>query len=226
MITRTIAAVRRNVVAWVALFVSLTGTSFAASHYLITSTHQIKPSVLKQLRGASGPRGAAGAQGAPGLRGEPGPEGKAGKAGNEGRPGSEGPEGKQGPPGSALAYARVAADGTVDAADSRDITSADVEVAEGEHGVYCISGLALKAPPHNVTATIDANELENPEHELIPGFITATLGHTKYSIKCKTAPEVTVETYAAKIKEIENSKTHVKEEVGETVDAGFYIVLN
>jgi hypothetical protein len=42
------------VVACLALFVASTGTSIAASHYLITSTKQIKPTVLKQLKGAEG----------------------------------------------------------------------------------------------------------------------------------------------------------------------------
>lgn len=40
------------VIALLALFVSLAGTGIAATHYLITSTKQIKPSVLKQLKGA------------------------------------------------------------------------------------------------------------------------------------------------------------------------------
>lgn len=84
MIQRIIQAVRRNIVGWLALFVALGGTSVAASHYLITSTKQIKPSVLKQLRGAaghSGLQGPAGARGAEGPAGTNGPEGKPGANG-------------------------------------------------------------------------------------------------------------------------------------------------
>ena len=42
---RVLEAIRRNLVAWLALFVALGGTGIAASHYIITSTKQIKPSV-------------------------------------------------------------------------------------------------------------------------------------------------------------------------------------
>jgi hypothetical protein len=63
------------VVASVALFFSLGGVGLAASHYLITSTSQIKPSVLRELRGAKGPPGP---QGPAGLQGATGSVGTAG----------------------------------------------------------------------------------------------------------------------------------------------------
>jgi hypothetical protein len=69
MIHRTVAAVRGNLVAWLALFVALGGTSLAASHYVINSTKQINPKVIKKLKGSRGPRGLAGAAGAIGPQG-------------------------------------------------------------------------------------------------------------------------------------------------------------
>jgi hypothetical protein len=59
-----------NIAAWLALFFSLAGTGLAASHYVITSTSQIKPSVRRALHGARGP---AGSQGVQGPQGTPGP---------------------------------------------------------------------------------------------------------------------------------------------------------
>ena len=47
-----------SALALAALFFALGGgAAVAANHYLITSTKQIKPSVLKQLKGARGPAG-------------------------------------------------------------------------------------------------------------------------------------------------------------------------
>lgn len=99
------------IVACIALMFSMTGTGIAASHYLITNTHQIKPSVLDKLKGsqgAAGPQGAAGAPGPQGqsgvilVKGEAGPAGPAGLKGFdgvEGNTGAIGPEGSTGPTG-------------------------------------------------------------------------------------------------------------------------------
>ncbi len=98
MIDRVVVVVRRNVIAWLALFVALGGTGLAASRYVITSPNQIKPTVLKQLRGgkgASGPRGEPGPQGptgATGLTGTTGPTGPKGETGGRGEPGPAAPE--------------------------------------------------------------------------------------------------------------------------------------
>jgi hypothetical protein len=73
-----------NVTATLALFFAISGGALAASHYLITSTKQIKPSVLSALKGKAGKTGPAGPQGAQGPAGASGGEGKAGTNGTNG----------------------------------------------------------------------------------------------------------------------------------------------
>jgi hypothetical protein len=75
MVHRLAAAMRGNLVAWLALFVALGGTSMAASHFVVTSTKQIDPRVIKKLRGNRGPAGPQGPQGAQGQTGLQGPAG-------------------------------------------------------------------------------------------------------------------------------------------------------
>ncbi|HTA15372.1 MAG TPA: hypothetical protein VK781_11005 [Solirubrobacteraceae bacterium] len=99
-----------NVAATLALVFAMSGGAYAASKFLITSTKQIKPSVLSQLKGKAGaagaqgpagPAGLQGAPGAPGAKGETGAAGVVGKdgaTGKEGAPGKEGKEGKEGSP--------------------------------------------------------------------------------------------------------------------------------
>jgi hypothetical protein len=70
-----------NVTATLALVFAMTGGAFAAKHYLINSTRQINPKVLKKLRGARGRTGAAGAQGKQGAQGAPGAPGAQGPIG-------------------------------------------------------------------------------------------------------------------------------------------------
>ena len=89
-----------NVAMTLALVFAMSGGAYAASKYIITSTKQIKPSVLKSLKGKAGATGLAGAQGAQGLKGETGAAGASvtGKEGPEGKAGKEGEKGKEGSP--------------------------------------------------------------------------------------------------------------------------------
>jgi hypothetical protein len=134
-----------NVAATLALVFSMTGGAFAAGHYLINSTKQINPKVIKALKGKNGkpgPMGAAGKEGPPGKEGSPGKEGKEGPVGKEG---------KQGVPGSALAYAHVEANGTIDATNtSSNITNANISHTSGSN--YNFTGLPFTV--HSVTVTL------------------------------------------------------------------------
>ena len=92
-----------TVIATIALVFAMTGGAYAAKKFLITSTKQISPSVLKSLKGANGKNGAAGPAGpagAPGAGtpGAAGPQGPAGAAGANGGNGQKGEKGAKGEP--------------------------------------------------------------------------------------------------------------------------------
>jgi hypothetical protein len=88
-----------NVALTLALVFAMTGGAYAAKKYLITSTKQISPSVLKSLQGKTGKTGPAGAQGPAGPAGSQGPAGKDGANGAAGKEGSAGAKGATGPSG-------------------------------------------------------------------------------------------------------------------------------
>ena len=73
-----------NVAATLALVFAMSGGAYAAGRYLINSTKQINPKVLRKLhgaRGAVGPIGAVGPQGVTGATGRQGPRGPDGEPG-------------------------------------------------------------------------------------------------------------------------------------------------
>ncbi len=120
-----------NVAATLALVFSMTGGAMAANHYLISSTKQIKPSILKKLKGNRGAKGPQGAQGAQGAQGGAGP---------------------QGPAGSAVAFARILGSSEskapLDTANSKNVTAA----SEPQEGIYC---LTVSVPFSNITGMSD-----------------------------------------------------------------------
>ena len=84
-----------NIAVTLALVFAMSGGAYAAGKYLITSTKQISPKVLKTLKGAKGANGSNGANGTNGTNGTGaagavGPQGPAGPGGGPGSPGAPG----------------------------------------------------------------------------------------------------------------------------------------
>jgi hypothetical protein len=103
----------------VALVLAMGGASYgAAQRYIITQKNQIKPSVLRQLKGARGPAGAPGA------------------------PGAQGPAGPQGPPGvggggtSGFYGSVTIANGAISVSQ----TNGGITVTSPSVGTYCLTG--------------------------------------------------------------------------------------
>ena len=146
------------VIAMVALFVALSGTAVATTSALITGA-QIKNSSItgadvknksltpRDFRGSvRGPRGLRG------LTGATGATGATGVTGATGAKGDKGDKGDTGDAGSAVAYAYVGSDGTVNLSRSKNITQANVTRAQA--GIYCFNGLAFT--PKNIIVTPDS----------------------------------------------------------------------
>lgn len=148
MSSRIARYARTNFLALLALFIALGGTSFAAANAI--NGKSIKPhtipknrltnSAIRSLKGARGARGAQGAQGA---------QGPTGGSGAKGTTGAKGPTGAA---GTAVAYAHVNDNGTLDAANSKNVLSSRYQndPTSPSFWLYC---LQVAVPFKTVVAT-------------------------------------------------------------------------
>ena len=144
-----------NVTSTLALIVALGGTSYAAVSFPSNSigTSQLQANAVTSGKVKNGsllsrdfksgqlPKGATGAKGATGGTGASGATGAAGVAGAKG---------DMGDAGSAVAFGKVASDGTIDLTKSKSIVQANVTRPSTGH--YCFSGVTFT--PLNVVANV------------------------------------------------------------------------
>jgi hypothetical protein len=167
------------IVACLALFVVSTGTSIAASHYLITSTKQIKPSVIKALKGAKGPRGATGAQGAQGLKGDTGATGAQGAQGLKGDTGATGAQGAQGLEGDTGATGAQGAQGLE--GDTGATGAQGAQGLKGDTGAAGHNG-ATQVAVYSAVSTLAASSTNGATAEVsCPAGTVATGGGAGYN---------------------------------------------
>ncbi|MGA8364494.1 MAG: hypothetical protein WB709_08220 [Solirubrobacteraceae bacterium] len=133
-----------TLIASFALVFAMTGGAYAAKKYLITSTKQISPSVLKQLQGKAGAPGAQGAAGAQGAQGPAGAQGAAGSKGDAGSSGSNGVPGVDGKSvtGEAIAAGGACGEGVTGVKYTLNATSTNV--CNGKNGT---TGFTATLPP-------------------------------------------------------------------------------
>src|SRR5215216_3078682 len=158
---RTIATITRpmgrNVVALLALFVALSGSSYAAATQLVSKNSVRSAQVIdgslqkadlskKAIAALKGARGLQGVQGPAGPAGIPGPQGPKGASGVPGAPGTPGSvgqpgaQGPQGPTGPALIRSAPAAN-TITTLDAAGVVVGDV--GENTSATVGADGLGL-----------------------------------------------------------------------------------
>jgi hypothetical protein len=160
-----------TIIALVALFAALSGTSYAAATKLIgkntvgsaqvvngsLQTADLSARARAALKGNRGPAGAAGAQGAAGPIGA---TGAAGAAGATGAVGATGPSGATGPAGAAAAkfWARI---GFVGATPTVLASSGGVTVTHGSTGASDVTFPSeVNSASCAVVATIDSDGVD------------------------------------------------------------------
>ncbi len=140
-----------GMIATLALIFAMSGGAYAASKYVITSTKQIKPSVLKSLQGKTGPAGAPGSAGPAGAQGAQGAQGPAGPAGSQGSQGGKGETGSQGTKGTTGAAGATGPKGATGATGTTGYTET-LPAGKTETGSWVIRGTANAKEEKRVTA--------------------------------------------------------------------------
>ena len=173
-----------NVAATVAVVFAMSGGAYAANKYVISSTKQIKPSVLKQLTGKGGPGGWRGGGGPAGRGGgggpaaPPGPAGPTGPAGPKGETGASGGKGETGKEGSPWT-----AGGTLPVGRSETGQWAIAQHASGE-GEGFATGISFTIPLSKALDSahvhyIGQNEGEGESEDKLPTGCSGTFAEPK-----------------------------------------------
>jgi len=172
-----------TIIAIVALVFAMSGGAYAASKYLITSTKQISPKVLKSLKGANGKNGVAG------------PAGPAGTAGAKGENGTAGANGKNGEPGASVT---VASEGK--GANCKE-GGAKLTVGAGTPTYACNGEKGAKGEPGEpgetgFTETLPSGKTEKGvwgmsglPYPIIKGLVEVDIAPISFTIPLKEAPE-------------------------------------
>jgi hypothetical protein len=175
---RAVAYLRHNALGALALFVALGGTSYAALRLPAGSvgSKQIRAGAVTKAKLATDVTrtfarpmpilGPAGPQGGTGPQGPQGPQGTQGAQGNGGA---------QGAPGSALAYAHIKPDGTIDAPNSKNINRAFLTTSAAGDPEYCVN---TTVTPHTITTGMPFPEFIAVSY----GTKVCTIGSTSYNI--------------------------------------------
>ena len=180
-----------NVMATVAVFIALGGSSYAA---LTVTSRTVKNNSLKSIdlrnnsiRSVDVRNNSLLAKdfkagqlpaGAPGPQGPKGDPGLPGAAGAKGDTGAQGEKGETGEPGSARGYAFVNADGTLDPSRSKNVDRA----VRYDTGSYCVN---FTFEPRNVTATLNIDPGEIGVYT--QGAPSCTIGPNEYNVQVETA---------------------------------------
>jgi hypothetical protein len=153
-----------NVVATLALVFAMSGGALAAGHYLLTSTSQVSPKVLKALKGREGKTGPAGTVGAQGPQGAKGDTGAAGAQGAKGETGATGATGATGTTGARGATGTAGATG---AAGSPWTAGGTLPSGQSETGTWASSGPEGSFPVTTALASFSIPLAEPPAFNLI-----------------------------------------------------------